>query len=622
MQCDRRKLLQWGMLGSGSALYPELLRAEDSPILSKFPTSIMSAKLETASGRLEVHSGAVPEDLYGSVFMMEGIPIAEDHFSPAGKGAISRFDFNADGTVTFLRKMIESPAVILQDRLPEGPDQFKLLGGVLYFSQTLGFMDYCNTVPIPMGDNRFCMGFEGSMPHEFDGQTLDLVTPVGTPDEWITSLPKIASALTPKKWLFNQVRGSAHTYFDHRTSECFTVNYGGNVGKIGSGFIRLLSWDLKGRLQGKNVIGPDGKAAKLLGTGHSLGVTRNYIVIFDTATRVEADRILGFHTIDPQPHLMNIWIVRREDLRKSGDTVRAETVALDFDTSDIMVEYDDAEDVITMYGEYLSAADKSEPMYARENLLFGGKVRSDLSGYPLAPLDVGGLVRAAVQVKPGVGASEVKEFFKVIRDPELTWDMNDPASRAQFQFPDRFEHIYWSSIGYRPEHVVQRAADAYKNYKNRLYTNEDLPRTTLGSTILHQDCAKMAIVDHYQFPEHMIMRTLQFMEKKGDQSTDQTNGYIFCSVAVNSAYEENPTPQGKEIWIFDAQNLRQGPLCRLHHRDFTFATTNHAVWVPSVGPRPAGVYKASLYDYYNSRMSQHSSAVQGIVKNDIFPRFA
>ncbi|MBC7531781.1 MAG: hypothetical protein H7318_09400 [Oligoflexus sp.] len=99
--------------------------------------------------------------------------------------------------------------------------------------------------------------------------------------------------------------------------------------------------------------------------------------------------------------------------------------------------------------------------------MFGGKVRPELGGYAIAPLDVGGVVRAAVQVTTQ-GLREITEFFHVTTDPKLTWDMNDPAYRGAFYFPDRFEHIYWSAVGYRPEHIVVRAAEAYKNYRSKL----------------------------------------------------------------------------------------------------------------------------------------------------------
>ena len=620
MDISRRKLLEIGMLGTGSILFPSLLSADETAFDSRFPASIMKGSLEDSSGQMQVFSGALPVDIYGHLMMMEGMPNEEDHFSVAGKGAITRFDFTDDGNVGFVRKLIKTPQVYLQDQLGSSRDQFRLLGGVIYLSPTLGFMNYCNTVPIAMGDNRFCMGFEGGTPFEFDASTLEVSTPVGTPDEWITSLPSIAAMLSPKRWLFPQVRGTAHAYFDDRTDEGFFHNYGGNVGESGKGFLRVMKWDKKGKLISKNVIGRDGKAASLVATGHSFGITRNHIIIYDNSTRIEGSRILGLRTIEAQKNQIRIWVMKRAEFAKNQDWIAADTLILNFDASDVMVDYDDFDNVITFYAQYLSATDKSEPMYAREKLLFGGKVRPELGGYVIAPLDVGGVVRAAVQVTTQ-GLREIKEFFHVTTDPKLTWDMNDPAYRGAFYFPDRFEHIYWSAVGYRPEHVVVRAAEAYKNYPRRQLSNDALPREAIGSALLHQDCKTMEIVDSYSFPAHMVMRSPQFVQKKGDLGSDATNGYIACGVVVNTAFETNPSARGKELWIFDAQNLKQGPLCRLHHPDLNFATTNHMLWTPSIGPRPADAYKADLRPFFEERLSQHSSQVVSIVKKEIYPRF-
>ncbi len=620
MDISRRQWLEYAALGSGSTLLSSLLKADDLPFDTRFPASIMVGDLDESWGDLEVLSGTLPSDLFGHLFLMEGIPIEKNHFSVTGKGAITRFDFKSDGRVAFQRKMIKTPEVILQDHLDRGLDQFRLLGGVVYFSSTLGFMNYCNTVAIALGDNRFCMGYEGGTPFEFDAETLEVVTPIGTPSEWTTSLPAIAAGLSPKTWLFPQIRGTAHLYFDERTDETFMHNFGGNVGETGKGFLRLIRWDKQGALQSKAVRGRDGKAAFLIATGHSLGVTRNHVIIFDTAARVEGGRIFGLRAIDPQKNQVRLWVVKREDMHKDRDWIVADSIVLNFDVSDVMVDYDDFDNVITMYGQYLSATDKSESMYAQEKLFFGGRVRDELGGYTIAPLDVGGFVRAAVQLT-AEGLRDIPELFHVTRDKALTWDMNDPAYRGHFAFPNRFEHIYWCAVGYRPEHVVTRAAVAYKDYDKKVFSNETLPRKPIGSALLHQDCETMTIVDSFQFPSHMVMRTPQFMQKKGDTGTDQSHGYIACLVVVNTAFESNPSARGKELWIFDAKNLQQGPLCRLHHPSLNFATSNHAMWVPTIGRRPATAYRADVRAHYEERLAHHSSKVVAIVKKEIYPRF-
>lgn len=589
----------------------------DSPIESTFPGSIMSASMSPSSGRLEVLQGQLPSDITGHIFMAEGIPLEEDHLSPNGRGALTRVDFSANGA-DFTRKMIDTPSAIMQEHATGLLDKFYLLGGTIYYSPNMGFMNYCNTAPNYMGDNRFALSYEGGIPFEFDATSLELVTPIGQVDEWRTSLPPIADFFTPDKWFFPQVRTTGHPFFDLHTGESFTINYGGNVGTTGTrnGFIRLIKWDMQGAFKAWNIVSREGDNAYLVATAHSMGVTRNHILVFETAARVETTRIIGTKIVTPQQHKTPVWIIRKSDLVEGRDHVVADYLELDFDTSDVMCNYDDHQGEISIYGQYLGAMDKSEPQFACERLYFGGRVPDNLAGYPVAPVDVGGLVRVRIQVTSS-GAREINEDFRLMRDERLLWDMNDPAYRGHFQFPETFEHIYWAAIGYRPEHLVTRVADAYADYPNRMYQNHELPGHSIPSSLVHMDCRTMNLVDAYQFPDDCVMRTPQFMARLG--TTGQDEGYIFTAVVRKS-----PTAgrgNGKEFWIFDAQDLTKGPVCILGHAALDFATTNHALWVPTIGPRPEQAYKADMASYFNSKLDKHSRQVKEIVQNHILPRF-
>ncbi|MGI9280588.1 MAG: carotenoid oxygenase family protein [Endozoicomonas sp.] len=610
---DRRSFLK-GV--AGTALIPavNLVQAGES---SSFPTQIMQASLGPSAGKLDILHGQLPSDIFGHVFMAEGISLEPGHLSPNGRGALVRFDFN-NQSVSFTRKMIDTPAALMQDRVDYWADRFRLLGGLTYYSPSMGFADYCNTAPNYLGDNRFALSYEGGVPYEFDGVTLDLVTPIGRYDEWERSLPSWMNTLTPDKWLFPQIRTTGHPYFDLESNDCFTINYGGNISNLGTrhGFIRLIKWDKEGHLKSWNIIGRNGKPAFIKATAHSLGVTRNHILVFETAAQVEPLRMIGIRSVDAQRHRTPIWIIRKKDLVEGKGVVIADYLELDFDTSDTMCNYDDHENEITLYGQYLGAMDKSEAQYFWDKLHFGGRVKKAIAGYPAAPVDVGGLVRGRIQVLPE-GAREIRDDFRLIRDDQLFWDMNDPAYRGHFQFPETFEHIYWAAVGYRAGHVVKRVTDAYEDYPNRFYNNENLPDYDQPSALIHFDCNRMVVTDAYQFPEDCVMRTPQFMARQG--STAQDDGYIFT--AVVRKFPTQNMGNGKEIWVFDADNLDQGPVAILGSTDLNFGTTNHALWVPQIGPRPSDRYKADVSDFFRSRLDKHRSQVRAVIEQEILPRF-
>lgn len=602
---------------AGAAFVPTQLLASQGNNHSLFPVSIMQGGRSATSGDLHLLSGELPADIHGHVFFSEGIPLEPDHLSPNGRGALNRLDFSPS-KVSFLRKMIDTPSAIMQQHISYGYDSFKLLGGMAYYSPTMGFVNYCNTAPNYLGDNRFALSYEGGVPYEFDAQSLDLVTPIGHYDEWQSSLPPWMSPFIPDKWLFPQVRTTGHPYFDLESDECFTINYGGNISNTGTknGFIRLLKWDKHSPLQGWNIIGRNGKPSFIAATAHSLGVTRHHILVFETAAQVEPLRMIGISSVNAQQHRTPTWIIRKKDLYPGRDYVVADYLELDFDTSDIMCNYDDHDNEITLYGQYLGAMDKSEPQYTHDKRWFGGRTPSQLAGYPAAPIDVGGLVRARIQVQ-SQSVRHINEDFRLIRDDQLFWDMNDPAYRGHFQFPEQFEHIYWAAVGYRKDHVIKRVADAYEHYPNRRFTNDSLPQTDQPSALVHMDCLSMNLADAYQFPSDCVMRTPQFMARPN--STSQDDGYIFT--AVVRSHPTHGIGNGKEVWIFDAQNLAQGPLAILGHPQLNFATTNHALWVAEIGPRPSDAYKANIGDFFRSRLSSHRSAVQEVIQQHILPRF-
>lgn len=601
---------------SAAPLLPSLAFARNSLPHSSFPETIMSASLAESSGTLNLLEGYIPSDMFGHIIIAEGIPLEKNHLSPNGKGAVARLDFMA-GEVNFLRKMINTPSSIMQDHVTGLLDKFNLLGGTIYQSTTMGYMNYCNTAPNYMGNNRFAFSYEGGVPFEFDATTLDLVTPIGEVDEWKSSLPPFIDFFTSKKQLFPQVRTTGHPFFDLHTEECFTINYGGNIGSIGlkDAYLKLIHWDLVGQFNTWNIVDRQGKNAYISATSHSLGVTRNHILIFQTAARVEPLRVLGSITVAPQEHKTPVWIVRKSDLIGEPGNVVADYLELDFDTSDIMCDFDDSDGEVTLYGQYLGAMDKSEPLFNWERLYFGGRVNENISGYPVAPVDVGGLVRARIRIT-STHAMEIKQDFKVIRDEQLLWDMNDPAYRGHFQFPEKFHHIYWSAIGYRPEHLSRRVAKAYEDYPQRIFTNDSLPKEAIPSALVHMDCDAMTISDAYSFPDDCVMRTPQFMARQG--STAQDDGYIFTAV-VRKYPEENSN--GKEYWLFDAKNLSQGPIAKLGHPNLNFATTNHALWVPSIGPRPLNAYKANYGDFLREKLPLHSREVRRLIEQKLLPQF-
>jgi hypothetical protein len=90
----------------------------------------------------------------------------------------------------------------------------------------------------------------------------------------------------------------------------------------------------------------------------------------------------------------------------------------------------------------------------------------------------------------------------------------------------------------------------------------------------------MQIEDFYSLPKTCDVMSLQFIPRKKLENhisdiPESRNGYIFCSVIneVNSNYFR------REMWLFDANNLKAGAVCVLSHADLDFSTTLHWLWM-------------------------------------------
>lgn len=99
----------------------------------------------------------------------------------------------------------------------------------------------------------------------------------------------------------------------------------------------------------------------------------------------------------------------------------------------------------------------------------------------------------------------------------------------------------------------------------------------------------MEIPDYFAFPKEHIAVSPQFVPRtEGEESS--TNGYILCVVS---------TPKRNEVWIFDAENLQQGPLCKLSHPNLDFGFSLHTTWLKNITSHQA-TYKAQVTDDHRS----------------------
>ena len=718
-----------------------------------FPESMLSASAcELTDITLQVVNGAFPPDLYGHLFIVApigsvssgGLPNPSGTHIWNGNGLVYRLDFPA------LDRTDELPAVKLKTRLVKPPcyyadkatrpgsryNHYQFLDcGLARFSPTLGMRNELNTAFLPLrfsgeAQARLLVTFDGGRPYEIDTETLEVVTPIGANTEWRPAMEL--------DYPFAPVLSTAHPYFDARTEELFTVNYGRSLvnfletipfihqlrelpqaakdllekaaGSFGSegfvqtfchapllffkrflqplqdfwppllgveDFVYLIRWDGSGDFERWQLVLPDGSPVKIEQTMHQIGISRDYVIVMDTSLKFGLEQILNqpipenepaerlLRTLLTRPQLPDarIYIVRRDDLvdgeRPARDrqaaTVTARPITLLGEAAHFLVNYDNPDDRIILHVAHESATDVSEWIRRYDRSVYSphGSVRPELEGMISTAADIGRLGRYTLDAQN----AEILEST-VIYDPRCTWGLGLYAccdsSVSGKRAGGAIANIYWQSLGFWPDLLAQFIFELYKDYPHRLVPIDQLlqiPDRGKGrpSCLFRLNTETMKIVDSYEFPlisedgswDSHIVNSPQFVPKApgrqhstrqsstsadglntddqnaddqntDDQNTDDTTaGYLICTVVAKDR---------KEIWIFDGQDLAQGPLCKLSHPMLDFGYTIHTAWLPDIAHRTAE-YCIPVRQDYQDLVCRKPQAIQDLFEQTVYPHF-
>lgn len=609
----RRRFLQQGAagaIGTWSLAQSSGLWANTASEPMVFPSSIMQASRAELDVPLYVLAGKLPTDAFGHAFVVGALPSSAGTPVVNGDGMIYRFDFAEGPTGLQLKSRIAKTPCFFADQAAAGSSLAFKDVGVVRRSPKLGVRNQANTAFLNMGE-RMLVTFDGGRPYEIDTESLELVSPVGRTDEWRSAMPSISKLVT-SGGVFQPYLSGAHPAWDSATGESFFVNYQPALPLLPAS-VAILRWDGQGELE-RFQVKVNGRDIRIDQSMHQLALTANHIILMDTAFRLEVENILGGDKIYPELWDTALYIVRRADLKAGQSSVEARRLLIPREIAHFVADFDDSQGQIVLHlthgsawltSEYLRKTDKR--VSSREG------IRPELTGMLLCATDQTPMARYVIDA-----ASLRISDARLLYDEDFTWSVNLYTHNDTGSLPE-VEHMYWTSVGFDGDLLSQRAMDLEASYKYRKVAVRDLPFAQGKPASLFRVNTKSLDrreADGFVFPSGRAVSSPTFVQASG--RSGPMEGYILVTVVSDDILTQQSS--GDEVWLFDAKNLAQGPICRLGHPLLDFAYTLHSCWRPSIGPRTAN-YHVDVRTDFQKLVQAEGPEVSRFFNEKVYPHF-
>jgi len=354
-------------------------------------------------------------------------------------------------------------------------------------------------------------------------------------------------------------------------------------------FLDLVVWSGEGDIVRLPVVDMDtGKPAVVLQSMHQIAITRHYVLLLDTNFKLRFDQFYN----NPFPHVpelerlirtalasqqgttSNLWVIRRDAVMHAlaADTnhaVPAWKVPL-LGAVHFLADYDDS-DGIRIQCAHGNALDIAEWVRRDDQRLGGSTVRSEMHGMVASSVDVSELGQYVIDPSK----RRVVDSRRISND--LLWGIALYAARgvpAWDKIPERLTHSFWFSSGLWDDTYTMFIRSLYAQYEDRAIPLSEVDKIVLRggmpSTLVAVDLEKFSICDSYTFAAAVTLSSPQFVPdpaRSGDRG-----GWITAVVWTSDA---------SWLWVFDAENLAQGPIAELSVPT-TLGFSLHTAWLPSV----------------------------------------
>ncbi|WP_373524320.1 carotenoid oxygenase family protein [Aquiflexum sp.] len=432
----------------------------------------------------------------------------------------------------------------------------------------------------------------------------------------------------------------------------------------------LMKWNGQKTMEQWEILDEKGNPINLAHNMHQIGFSKKYILLCDTNFKFTFDTMLNFPfqndpkigplirkiMCQPMNDTSMLYLVKRSDLSDSNNKkVRAKSIPLKHETVHFSVDYDDSDDIITIHSAHNCCACVADWLRSYDTLATDPdrKIKNDKLGLiAVGEMDIGRIGRLKIDAANGklIDSQSEFKFFDGLENGNIakahTWGIGLYTHRDMLSYEantPKITHIFWQSYGLKKEHLSKFIFDMYSDNtrpNKQFASNEMLELTKKGAPPVLQcvNTLTMESEDFYAFGKEQYMWSLQFMPKKANSSTIPAgkDGYILTTVINGKpSLIEDEIDYLPEIWIFDANDLKNGPKVRLKHPDFSFGFTIHSVWVEHADEVNRPDYAINIREDYplkHSKIfgvipfpdilkSKRDKKIAKLFENEIYPKF-
>ncbi|MCU0446558.1 MAG: carotenoid oxygenase family protein [Microscillaceae bacterium] len=397
--------------------------------------------------------------------------------------------------------------------------------------------------------------------------------------------------------------------------------------------ISLMRWNGKpGNLDKWNIVDQTGKNLVIEQCMHQMGLTQDYIILADSSFKFaidilinnpfpnnyKIDRFIRAVTASPMLPYLSLYLVKRADLQSGKKQITAIKLnqPIPIEAVHFSADYLNPNHQITVYLAHNTAACMAEWLRPFDTLGINPSqpVEKDLLGmFAIGAMDIGRIGKFVIDGNTGaIVAENILHATGNLQDIDHigahTWELGLYTYRdiiSPNKVVDKIENMYFICYGLDPRMLTQFIEDLYSEYPNRIVPKDQILKYTaqgLPSALIRVNMNTMQIEDFWQYPIDFNMRSIQFVPRKGGNPNDSQDGYILVS-SVNVVAGTSPKQYTAEIWLFDAANLAQGPICKLVNSQMTFAFTLHSAWLETAQDATP-TYKINIQEDYNALIKQ------------------